>query len=85
MPPADGGDVYRVPLANVDLAAANLTELEKKTAIAVKLVQAGFDPSATLASLGLDALPHTGLPSVQLQNIAQVEPEDPSAAYPVAS
>ena len=84
MPPAEGGDVYRVPLANVDLAAANLTELEKKTAIAVKLVQAGFDPSATLASLGLDALPHTGLPSVQLQNIAQVEPEDPAAAYPVA-
>jgi hypothetical protein len=31
MPPAEGGDVYRVPLANVDLAAANLTELEKKT------------------------------------------------------
>jgi HK97 family phage portal protein len=85
MPPADGGDVYRVPLANVDLAAANLTELEKKTSIAVKLVQAGFDPSATLVSLGLDALPHTGLPSVQLQNIAQVEPEDPAAAYPVAS
>jgi hypothetical protein len=85
MPPADGGDVYRVPLANVDLAAANLTELEKKTSIAVKLVQAGFDPSATLASLGLDALPHTGLPSVQLQGIAQVDPEDPAAAYPVSS
>ena len=81
MTPADGGDVYRVPLANVDLAAANLTELEKKTSIAVKLVQAGFDPSATLASLGLDALPHTGLPSVQLQGIAQVDPEDPKAAY----
>ncbi len=40
----------------------------------------GF-PSATLASLGLDALPHTGLPSVQLQGIAQVDPEDPKAAY----
>lgn len=85
MPPADGGDVYRVPLANVDLAAANLTELEKKTSIAVKLVQAGFDPSATLASLGLDSLPHTGLPSVQLQGIAQVDPEDPASAYPVGA
>jgi hypothetical protein len=85
MPPADGGDVYRVPLANVDLAAANLTELEKKTSIAVRLVQAGFDPASTLASLGLDALPHTGLPSTQLQAIAQVDPEDPAAAYPVAS
>jgi len=84
MPPADGGDVYRVPLANVDLAAANLTELEKKTSIAVRLVQAGFDPASTLASLGLDALPHTGLPSTQLQAIAQVDPEDPAAAYPVA-
>ena len=84
MPPADGGDVYRVPLANVDLAAANLTELEKKTSIAVRLVQAGFDPASTLASLGLDALPHTGLPSVQLQGIAQIDPEDPAAAYPVA-
>lgn len=85
MPPTDGGDVYRVPLANVDLAAANLTELEKTVAIAVKLVQAGFDPAATLASLGLDALPHTGLPSVQLQGIAQVDPEDPAAAYPVGA
>ena len=85
MAPTEGGDVYRVPLANVDLAAANLKEMEIKSAIAVKLVQAGFDPAATLQSLGLDELPHTGLPSVQLQNIAQVEPEDPQAAYPVAS
>jgi hypothetical protein len=31
----------------------------------------------------LPAVPHTGLPSVQLQAIAQVDPEDPKAAYEV--
>jgi HK97 family phage portal protein len=82
-PPVDGGDVNRVPLANVDLAAANLTELDKKSVIAQRMIQSGFDPAAVLESLGLQALPHTGLPSVQLQAIAQVDPEDPKAAYEV--
>jgi hypothetical protein len=83
MAPVDGGDEYRVPLANTNMRAANLVELEKKTAMAVKLVQSGFDPQATLAALGIDPITHTGLPSVQLQGIAQVDPEDPAAAYPI--
>ena len=85
MPPVDGGDEYRVPLANTNMSAANLVELEKKTAMAVKLVQAGFDPQATLAALGIDPITHTGLPSVQLQGIAQVDPQDPAAAYPIGT
>lgn len=83
MPPVDGGDVYRVPLANVNLDAANLTELEKKSAIVQRLVFAGFDPSAILAALDLPMIPHTGLPSTQLQPISQIDPTDPHAAYPV--
>jgi HK97 family phage portal protein len=82
-PPVDGGDVYRVPLANVDLDAANLTELEKKSGIVQRLVFSGFDPAAILAALELPPIPHTGLPTTQLQPIAQIDPEDPKAAYPV--
>jgi hypothetical protein len=82
-PPVEGGDVNRVPLANVDLAAANLTELDKKSVIAQRMIQSGFEPAAVLESLGLPSVPHTGLPSTQLQAIAQVDPEDPKAAYEV--
>jgi HK97 family phage portal protein len=85
MPPVDGGDVYRVPLANVDLDAANLTEIDKKSSIVQRLVFAGYDPAAVLAALELPPIPHTGLPSTQLQGIAQVDPEDPPSAYPVRS
>ena len=83
MPPVDGGDVYRVPLANVDLDAANLTELEKKSGIVQRLVFSGFDPAEVLAALDLPPIAHTGLPSTQLQPIAQIDVEDPKAAYPV--
>ena len=82
MPPVDGGDVYRVPLANVDLDAANLTELEKKSGIVQRLVFSGFDPASILAALDLPAIPHTGLPTTQLQPISQIDPENPKAAYP---
>jgi HK97 family phage portal protein len=83
MPPVNGGDVYRVPLANVDLDAANLTELEKKSGIVQRLVFSGFDPAAILAALELPPIPHTGLPTTQLQPISQIDPENPKAAYPV--
>lgn len=73
LPPVDGGDVYRVPLANVDLSAANITETEMKVDIATKLINVGFDPEATMQAFGLPDIEHTGLPSVQLQNVAQVE------------
>jgi len=51
--------------------------------MASKLVLAGFDPSEVLVAMGLPAVAHTGLPSVQLQGIAQVDPEDPTSAYGV--
>lgn len=81
--PVDGGDVVRVPLANVDLNAANLVEMDKKVGMAQKLILSGFDPASVLASLGLPAMTHTGVPSSQLQPIAIINPTDPSAAYNV--
>ena len=81
MSPVAGGDVYRVPMANIDLAAAALVETEQKVGMAAKLIQVGFDPDATLSALGLPSINHTGVPSTQLQQVAQINPEDPSAVY----
>lgn len=81
LPPVQGGSVYRVPLANVDLAAANLTETQQKVIMAKTLTDAGFDPADVLAKLGLPAIAHTGLPSTQLQSVAQINPEDPESVY----
>lgn len=81
--PIDGGDVYRVPLANVDLAAAALVETDKKVTMAQKLIASGFDPAAVLASLGLDPIAHTGVPTVSLQSVAQLDPENPQDVYNV--
>ena len=79
--PVDGGDVYRVPLANVNTDTANLSELDKKVTIAQRLVYAGFDPASVLAALDMPPIAHSGVPSVQLQGVAQIDPEDPDAVY----
>jgi HK97 family phage portal protein len=81
LPPVEGGDVYRVPLANVDLAAAGLVEQQQRVNMAKTLTDAGFDPADVLAKLGLPAIAHTGLPSTQLQSVAQINPEDPESVY----
>jgi HK97 family phage portal protein len=81
LPPVEGGSVYRVPLANVDLAAAGLVEQQTKVVMAKTLTDAGFDPADVLAKLGLPAITHTGLPSTQLQSVAQINPEDPESVY----
>lgn len=81
LPPVEGGDVYRVPLANVDLAAAGLVEQQQRVIMAKTLTDAGFDPADVLAKLGLPAIAHTGLPSTQLQSVAQINPEDPESVY----
>jgi len=81
--PVEGGDVYRVPLANVDLGAASLVETDKRVTMAQKLVNSGFDPAGVLSALGLPAIVHTGLPSSQLQQIAQIDPENPESVYGV--
>jgi HK97 family phage portal protein len=82
MAPVDGGDTYRVPLANVNLDAANITEMDKRILMAQRLIVAGFDPSQTLKAVGLPEIAHTGVPSVQLQGVAQLDPEDPTSVYP---
>ncbi|HSG63113.1 MAG TPA: phage portal protein [Pseudomonadales bacterium] len=83
MPPVEGGDVYRVPLANVDLGAASVTELDKRVGMVMRLIQVGFEPEAAAIAVGLPPIAHTGLPTVQLQAIAQIDPESPETVYEV--
>ena len=81
MRPVDGGDVYRVPLANVNLSAADLVEMDKRVTMAQKLVTAGYDPEAVLKAMGLPPITHTGVPSVQLQPVMSIDPNDPASVY----
>ena len=78
----DGGDILRVPLANVNIDAADLSATDKRVQMAQRLIVAGFDPAETLAAMGLPAIAHTGVPSVQLQGVAQIDPLDPKSVYP---
>lgn len=71
MRPVPGGDQNRVPLANVNLEAANVVEQDQKVGMVTRLINVGFDPAEALAAFGLPSIMHTGLPSVQLQNAAQ--------------
>lgn len=83
-PQADvSAEQVRVPLANVNISAAGLTEQEGKVSMAQKLVQVGFNPAAVLAALELPAIEHTGVPSQQLQSVAQIDPENPESVYGV--
>jgi HK97 family phage portal protein len=72
----DGGDVIRVPLSHVNLEAAGIVETDRRINMAVRLINVGFDPEATLTALNLPSIEHTGLPSVQLQ--ATTESDAPS-------
>jgi len=76
-------DTVRVPLANVNIEAADLNATDVRVTMAQKLVNSGYDPAEVLASLGLPAIAHTGLPTVQLQGVAQVDPENPTSVYNV--
>jgi HK97 family phage portal protein len=80
--PVDGGDVYRVPLSHVDLDAAGVVEQDKRISMAVRLINVGFEPEAALEAVGLPRIPHSGLPSVQLQNAAQHVEADVDEVYP---
>jgi HK97 family phage portal protein len=79
--PVDNGDQYRVPLANIALADTQVITDEKKTYMVAQLIQSGFAPAEVLSALGMPEIAHTGLPSVQLQGVAQVNPEDPESVY----
>jgi hypothetical protein len=72
-----------VPLANINLAEADVMEQDKRVSMAAKLVQVGFDPKSVLSALGLPAMTHTGVPSAQLQQVAQIDTQDPASVYDV--
>jgi HK97 family phage portal protein len=73
----------RVPLANMNIDAADLIADEKRVKMAQILVLSGYNPAEALSAVGLPAIAHTGLASVQLQGVAQVDPENPDAVYEV--
>lgn len=60
-------DTVRVPLANVNVDAADLSAMSSKVEMAQRLIQVGFDPADVMAKLELPAIDHTGKDSVQLQ------------------
>jgi HK97 family phage portal protein len=83
LPPVDGGEIIRVPLASVNIDAAELVATDKRVNMAQKLVNSGYDPADVLAVMGLPPILHTGVPTVQLQGVAQINPDDPEAVYGV--
>jgi hypothetical protein len=78
-------ETVRVPLANVNVEAADLTATDRRVLMAQRLVLIGFEPTEVLASMGLPPMTHTGVPSVQLQALQSLieEGEDPKSAYEV--
>lgn len=59
-PAVVGGDVFRVPLANVNLSAADLSETQAKVKMAETLVATGYDPQEVLKMLGLPEMTFVG-------------------------
>lgn len=60
-------ETVRVPLANVNVDAADLSAMSAKVDMAQRLIQVGFEPADVMAKLGLPDITHTGKDSVQLQ------------------
>jgi HK97 family phage portal protein len=83
MSPTEGGDQYRVPLANIALTDTGLVAENEKTNMVKALIQVGFDPEETLKAFGLPLIPHTGVPSTQLQAVNTIDPENPESVYGV--
>jgi HK97 family phage portal protein len=81
--PTEGGDQYRVPLANIALTDTGLVAENEKTNMVKALIQVGFDPEETLKAFGLPAIPHTGVPSTQLQAVNTIDPANPESVYGV--
>jgi len=76
-------DTVRVPLQNVNVENATISSEMQKVKMARDLVMVGFEPESVLEAMGLPTMDHTGVPSVQLQGLQNLNPEDPSAAYDV--
>ena len=81
MSPVEGGDVYRVPLTNTDIQAANLAELDRKSVIVQRLIASGFQPAAVMKAMDMPAIEHTGVPSASLQPLASLNPVAPQTVY----
>jgi HK97 family phage portal protein len=81
--PVDEGDQFRVSLANINIAEADVIEQDKKVQMAQRLVLSGYDPGQVLSALGLPPIKHTGLPSSQLQQVAQIDPTNPESVYDI--
>ena len=81
MTPIQGGDVYRVPLTNMDINAANLAELDRKSLIVQRLILAGFQPAAVLKAMELPEIEHTGVSSTQFQPVGSIDPSAPKTVY----
>jgi HK97 family phage portal protein len=77
----DAASQVRVPLANVNLSESGVRAQREKVQMVRDLVFAGFSPAEALEMVGLPPVAHTGLPSVQLQGVAQVNPENPDEVY----
>jgi HK97 family phage portal protein len=80
----ESADKPRVPLASVNIDSASLSGDKERVQMAQMLVAVGYSPESVSKYLGLD-ISHTGLPSSQLQQIAQIDPENPSSAYPIGA
>jgi HK97 family phage portal protein len=76
-------DTVRVPLANVNLDDSAVTADFTKIQMAQRLIQVGFEPAAVMQALELPNIAHTGAPSVQIQPLAQIDPNNPQSVYQV--
>jgi HK97 family phage portal protein len=76
-------DNVRVPLANVNIASSDVTADFTRIQMAQRLIQVGFEPAAVMQALNLPEIAHTGAPSVQIQPLAQIDPNNPSSVYQV--
>jgi HK97 family phage portal protein len=78
---SDGARNPRVPLANVNIDDSNVKAQMERVKMVQALVYSGFTPAEALQAIGLPPIGHTGLPSVQLQGVAQVDPANPDSVY----
>ncbi len=63
MPPIEGGDIARVPLANVGLPAADLQATQMRIGMADTLIKDGFDPASVLSALKLPPIEQASTPT----------------------
>lgn len=73
----------RVPLANVNIEAADLTAQAERIKMAQSLIGVGFKPEDVLAAMGLPAIEHTGVAPASLQQVSLIDPVNPQSVYEV--